>query len=367
MRNYLACTLLFLFGQLAGQTSEGLRFLFESGQEGYACFRIPAMVSTTRGTLLAFAEGRKNGCSDTGDIDLVMKRSEDHGRTWTTLKVIRDDGMNVCGNPAPVVDHSTGAIHLLSTWNLGEDHESMIIEGSSKDTRRIFLMSSMDEGISWSKPLEITSSVKREDWTWYATGPGHGIQLREGKHRGRLLIPCDHIEAATGKYYSHTIYSDDHGKSWRLGGTTPQDQVNECTAAELKNGKVLLNMRNYDRSRKCRKVSLSEDGGISWGDIYPDTVLIEPICQASLLSVFKEDGKEHVLYFLNPADTSKRQNLTLRTSVDGGVSWTGALVLYPGPAAYSDLSILGNGNLGCLFEAGISSPYEGIVFQEVQP
>jgi sialidase-1 len=350
---------------LAGQEQEALNYLFESGTEGYQCFRIPAIVTTTHGTLLAFAEGRKKGCSDTGDIDLVMKRSEDNGQTWSILKVIWDDAENVCGNPAPVVDELTGTIHLLSTWNLGSDHESDIINGRSDDTRRVFVMSSSDEGLSWSDPLEITSTVKQDNWTWYATGPCHGIQLTRGSAKGRLLIPCDHIEAESLKYYSHTIYSDDHGKSWKLGGTTPQDQVNECTVAELPGGRVILNMRNYDRSQKSRKIAFSTDGGKSWGDITSDRALIEPICQASLLTVFAEEEGKHALYFLNPAHEEKRQNLTLRTSLDEGTSWTDSQVLQAGPSAYSDLTQLSNGNLGCLFEAGSSSPYEGIVFREV--
>jgi sialidase-1 len=365
MRVLMFAISIFLCSHLTGQEKEELDFLFESGTEAYQCFRIPAIVTTTHGTLLAFAEGRKKACSDTGDIDLVMKRSEDYGKTWTALNVIWDDGMNVCGNPAPVVDQSTGTIHLLSTWNLGEDHEREIIDGKSKDTRRVFVISSTDEGLTWSDPQEITSSVKLDHWTWYATGPCHGIQLQHGDHKGRLLIPCDHIEAGSKQYYSHAIYSDDHGKSWKLGGTTPQDQVNECTVAELSDGRVLLNMRNYDRSQKSRKITFSKDGGITWGDIASDATLVEPICQASLLSVLDEEGGKHALYFLNPADENKRQNMTLRTSRDEGVSWTGSKVLHPGPGAYSDLTLLSNGHLGCLFEAGISSPYEGIVYREV--
>lgn len=345
--------------------SDPLDYLFESGTEGYQCFRIPAMVTTSQGTVLAFAEGRKRGCSDTGDIDLVMKRSEDHGRTWSKLVVLWNDGDNVCGNPAPVVDQETGTILLLSTWNLGADHERQIIDGTSKDTRRVFLLQSDDDALNWSDPREITSSVKEEKWTWYATGPCHGIQLQHGSHKGRLLIPCDHILAGSKAYFSHVIYSDDHGLNWKLGGTTPQDQVNECCVAELSDGRVILNMRNYDRSQKTRKISFSDDGGLTWGDLFSDPVLIEPICQASILMVpGKEEGKKSLL-FLNPAHKSKRQKMTLRISRDEGFSWTGAMELYDGPSAYSDLTLLKNGKLGCIYEAGKSSPYEGIVFSEI--
>ncbi len=198
--------------------AQQLNHLYKCGEEGYQCFRIPAIVTTTRGTLLAFAEGRKNNCSDSGDIDLVVKRSVDGGKTWSGLSVVWDDGANTCGNPAPVVDRKTGRIILLSTWNLGTDHEPQIIEGNSRDTRRIFVMSSLDDGISWSASLEITQDVKKPNWTWYATGPVNGIQIQTGKFRGRLIVPCDHIEAGTKRYYAHTIHSDNGGLTWVLGG-----------------------------------------------------------------------------------------------------------------------------------------------------
>ena len=340
-------------------------YLFEGGTKGYKTFRIPAIVTSTKGTVLAFAEGRKNGSSDTGDIDLVLKRSEDKGKTWSTLAVIWNDGDNVCGNPAPVVDKSTGVIYLLSTWNLGTDHEPDIIKKTSKDSRRVFVLSSADDGKTWTEAKEITPSVKLKEWTWYATGPCHGIQIEKGSNAGRLIIPCDHIEAVSNKYYSHTIYSDDHGKTWALGGTTPQDQVNECTIAELSDGKLMLNMRNYDRSQNARKISLSNDGGATWGNILSDNSLPEPICQGSLFSYTNKRTGKSKLLFLNPADENKRQNMTLRISSDNGSTWAKSKVLFAGPSAYSDLTLLPNGTIGCFYEAGSTSPYLGIIFQEV--
>lgn len=344
------------------QQNKNLNYLFKSGTDGYQTFRIPAIVTTNSGKLLAFAEGRVKGSSDTGDIDLVMKSSADEGKTWSPLKVIWNDNENVCGNPAPVLDRKTGKIHLLMTWNLGEDHERDIIAGKSKDTRRVFVTSSSNEGETWTTPKEITSSTKLENWTWYATGPCHGIQLQNKKNNGRLVIPCDHIEAETKKYFSHIIYSDDHGKSWQLGGTTPQDQVNECTVAELPDGKLLLNMRNYDRTQKSRKISFSEDGGLSWSSIQSDSVLIEPICQASLL--FSEENQ--TLYFLNPANTDSRTNMILKSSTDFGNSWQKVKVLNSGASAYSDLTLINKNTLGCLYEGGKFSPYEGIIFTTIE-
>lgn len=341
---------------------EALSFLFESGQDGYHTFRIPAIVTTAKGTLLAFAEGRKNSRSDTGDIDMVLKRSEDGGKTWSPLSVIWDDAENVCGNPAPVVDKTTGTIFLLTTWNLGIDHEQEIIGQAGKDTRRVFVMQSVDDGITWTAPVEITQQVKPENWTWYATGPCHGIQIENGNFNGRLVIPCDHIEAGTKKYFSHIIYSDDHGKTWKIGGSTPQDQVNECTVAELPDGKLMLNMRNYNRTQKSRKISLSGDGGLSWGGIFPDTTLAEPICQGSL---YRFSFGPSRLLFLNPADENSRQNMALRLSFDEGATWAKTKILHGGPSAYSDITGLPDGNIGCLYEAGYAHPYQGIVFKEI--
>ncbi|MBU2906891.1 glycoside hydrolase [Arenibacter algicola] len=340
-----------------------LNYIFEGGNEGYKCFRIPAVVTTKKGALLAFAEGRKNGCSDTGSIDLVMKRSTDGGKTWGKLEVLWHDEGNTCGNPSPVVDRTTGDIFLLSTWNLGEDHESEIIAQKSKDTRRVFVIKSENEGKSWSAPKEITSDVKLPNWTWYATGPGSGIQILGGKYKDRLVIASDHIEAVTKKYYSHTIYSDDHGSTWKLGGSTPLDQVNECEVVELSNHSLMLNMRNYDRNMSSRQLAYSDDGGESWKDMHHHESLIEPICQASTLR-FDFKGQLYVL-FANPANAKNRVNMTLRLSRDDGKTWPVEKQIFQGPSAYSDLTFIDRKNIGILYEGGYKSAYQGIIWESV--
>lgn len=356
--------MLIIFSFLAlGIQGQDLNYIFKAGDDGYKCFRIPAIVKTTKGALLAFAEARKEGCGDAGNIDLVVKRSEDGGKSWSAMTIVWDDGENTCGNPSPVVDRRTGNIILLSTWNLGTDHEAQIINGTSKDTRRVFVMKSADDGHTWSKAREITTDVKKPDWTWYATGPGNGIQMRSKKYAGRLVIPSDHIEAVTKKYYSHTIYSDDGGENWKMGGTTPSDQVNECAVAELPGGELLLNMRNYTNIR-VRQTSLSKDGGETWSSLRGDTALIEPVCQASLIW-YHHKGKKSFLAFSNPADQKSRRNMTVRLSYDQGKTWKLSYVVYEGPSAYSNLVVLPNGNLACFYEAGKINPYEGIAFREL--
>ena len=358
----LIASFIFIFSCTTEKKPEGLNYIFKSGTEGYDTYRIPALAVSKAGTILAFAEGRRNSKSDTGDIDILLKRSDDNGKTWKNIQVVWDDEGNTCGNPAPVVDIETGTIFLFSTWNNGKDPEKNIIDETSIDTRRIFVIKSTDDGLSWSKPEEITKDVKEANWTWYATGPCQGIQIRNGQYKGRLLIPCDHIESQTKKYFSHVIYSDDNGKTWRLGGSTPADMVNECTLAELADGKIMLNMRNYSQSERYRKTSVSEDGGITWSALRTDPVLSEPICQGSLHRYsFSNEGKSRLL-FLNPSDTEKRKNMTLRLSNDDGTSWSWSLVLHPGPAAYSDVIKLADGNIGCFYEAGAEHPYEGLAF-----
>jgi sialidase-1 len=319
--------------------------VFVSGQEGYHTFRIPSLLLTAKGTLLAFAEGRKNGRSDSGHIDLVLKRSTDSGRTWSAIEVVASDAPNTIGNPCPVIDRETGTIWLLLTRNLGEDMERQIIAGTSKDTRRVLVISSNDDGASWSKPVDITASAKLPEWTWYATGPGVGIQLKSG----RLLIPCDHRVLGASKYRSHVIYSDDHGKTWKLGGVVGED-VNECQAVELGDGSVMINLRSYRANQKCRAVSISKDGGETWSAITDDATLIEPICQASLVRFAGDATHKPMLLFCNPASQQKREKLTLRISHDEGRTWPIAKLIYEGSSAYSCLTVLPDATVGCLYE-----------------
>ena len=335
---------------------------FISGTEGYATFRIPAITVNGAGNLVAICEGRKRGGGDAGDIDTVFKISADGGRTWGKLGVIWDDGTNTCGNPCVVRDANSGVIWLLNTWNRGDDHESQIIQQSSKDTRRVFVTQSRDEGHTWSSPREITADVKLTNWTWYATGPGAGIQLQQGPHAGRLVIPCDHIEADTKRYFSHVIYSDDHGGSWKLGGTTPRDQVNECEVVELAGGALRLNMRSYDPSRKARQTAISRDGGGTWTEQELVPELVDPVCQASIRRLsWPEGGRPGVIVFANPA-SQRRERLTVRASFDEGRTWAVSRLLSPQPAAYSCLVAMPDGSVGLLHESGSTRPYQGIAF-----
>ena len=343
------------------------RAVFVSGRNGYHTYRIPALIVTEKGTLLAFCEGRKESRSDSGDIDMLLKRSKDGGQSWSKQQLIWDDANNTCGNPCVVEDQQSGDIILLMTWNRGDDRESEIKTGSTKNTRRVWLSRSHDDGLTWSEPLEITDTAKRPEWRWYATGPGVGIQLRKGPWKGRLVVPCDHNIVSPDDpvgYNSHVIISDDRGKTWRIGGVI-RPKVNECQVVELFDGTLMMNMRNYDRSKTTRAIATSCDGGITWSKVGHDPVLVEPICQASFLRyTLRPDYGRNRLLFSNPAHAKEgnRRDMTVRLSYDEGKTWPVSKVLYPGPSAYSCLAVLPRGDIACLYEAGREHPYETITF-----
>jgi sialidase-1 len=331
--------------------------VFRSGEHGYHTFRIPAIVRTPKGDLLAFAEGRRHASADAGDIDLVSRRSADGGRTWSDLQVVGDDGADTFGNPCVVVDRQTGVIWLFVIRTTGSDKEQAIIEGRSRSLPLPWVLSSADDGRSWTPPVNLAASIKRADWTWYSLGPGIGIQLRDG----RLVVPGNHALAGSGVHRSHLVVSSDHGRSWHLGATAA-DGTNESQIVELGDGRVLHNMRNHPPrpGENHRAIATSTDGGLTLSPMRFDRVLIEPPAQASILSVAADRPGRRWIVFSNPAST-KRERMTVRVSDDDAVSWRVSRVVYDGPVAYSCLVDL-DGDIGVLYERGVASAYESIVF-----
>jgi sialidase-1 len=333
--------------------------LYRKKTDGYPNVRIPSICVTTKGTLLAFAEGREGG--DAGDIDTLVRRSEDHGKTWSPIAVVWNDGKNTCGNPAPVVDAETGTIWLFSTWNVGSDHEGMIMAGKSKDIRRVFASKSTDDGKTWSTPKDLSETLRRPEWRWYATGPCNGIQLTRGPHKGRLVMPANHSDKVTEKptpatYHSHVIYSDDHGETWKLGGVH-ESLTNESTVVELADGAIMQNMRSY-HGKHNRAAAISNDGGLTFEKQYLDDALQSPVCQGSLLRYsWPEEGRSRIL-FASPAGKG-REAMTVRLSYDEGKTWPVSKLLHPGGSAYSNLVRLANGRIGLLYE---KNEYAEIVF-----
>lgn len=324
--------------------------VWHAGEGGYHTYRIPSVLRTRKGTLLAFCEGRRQSRSDTGDIDLLLKRSADGGRTWTETQIVADHGPDTIGNPCPVQERSTGIIWLPLTHNPGNKNEKQIRAAEPGATRSVWITSSRDDGVTWVKPVEITATTKPENWTWYATGPGVSIQLANG----RLVVPCDHgVRGEPDNHYSHVIYSDDRGQNWKLGGVVG-NRCGESHVVQTGDRSLLINMRSY-HGKNRRAVSRSRDGGLTWSEVQSDEALIEPICQGCLYRHHK------FLLFSNPAST-RREKMTVRLSRDWGRTWASSRVLHEGPSGYSCLTSLGSREIGCLYERGDASPYEKITF-----
>ena len=331
--------------------------VFVGGEGGYHTFRIPSIIVTPRDTLVAFAEGRHDAAADSGHIDLVVKRSTDGGVTWSALQVVGDNGPDAWVNPCAVVDGRNGTLWLVSTQNRAADKESQITAGSSRAGITVWAMKSADDGVTWSKPIEITPAVKKPEWTWYATGPGAGIQTRAG----RLVIPGNHADA-DGVHRSHLFYSDDGGRSWRLGAIAAPG-TNESQVVELADGRLMHNMRNHPPKAPAnfRMIGISADGGRTYsGPIAEDRTLIEPPAQASIVRYpTSKDGGRTRLLFSNPA-SARRQRMTVRVSYDEGRTWAASRLVHEGHAAYSSLVVLRDGRIGLLYERGAKSAYERI-------
>jgi len=320
-----------------------LHDVFIGGEDGYHTYRIPALLIAEDGSLLAFCEGRKQNAGDTGDIDLVMKRSEDDGASWSALQVIHEEGGDApitIGNPCPILEPHSGVVHLLFTRN----------------NKRLFSTASSDNGLTWSTPIERTEILDSLDCDWIrvASGPVHGIQTRTG----RLIAPLWLSDAeredrnkddAIDRYRCGILYSDDGGDTWQTGGLVPAtlNRLNECTVAEIKD-RLLLNIRCTDAG--ARAVSYSQDGGATWSEPVLDESLPCPTCQASLLRSTLGNESRH--YFSNPASATSRESMTLRISEDDCETWPTSIVLYEGPSGYSDLAELHDSRIACLFECG---------------
>ncbi len=349
---------------------------YTSGTEGYHTFRIPALVRTNSGDLLAFAEGRVESGSDTGAIEVVVRRSTDGGCTWGPLSVVSSNGDATAGNPSPVVLEN-GDIVLLTTRNgRVTEHEIMAGEVSEEDTRRVWVQRSTDGGETFSPAAEITDVAKAPDWRWYATGPGHAIVLHHSRHAGRIVVPANHSSAPpegsrdTGtedKYYGgHSLISDDGGHTWRIGFTDDRTDgvvaANETTVAELPDGTLYFSSRDHGTAEGNRVDAYSADGGESL--VAPYTVqksIVDPQVQGSVLQTTKRE----VLLFSAPSHPTERRAMAVRVSRDGGRTWRVAYSVSDDPAAYSDLVQLDRHTIGLLYETGADRPYETITFKRL--
>jgi sialidase-1 len=359
----MKATILFLFAAAVANAAEPeFTDVFTSGQEGYVSIRIPSVIVTKSGSVLAFAEGRQKP-RDQAENDIIMKRSADGGKTWSPLKVLHDDGAHSLNNPTVVQEQQTGRIFL---WyqripsHLGEKDKRIATGLEGPDIYRNFILTSDDDGVTWAPPLDVTKTTKRsERATTIASGPGTGIQLTRGPYKGRLIIPFN--EGPYHLWQNYAVFSDDAGKTWTCGDDVPgalipdgkggqKSQINEVQVAELADGSVLLDSRQF-AGAKVRKSSVSHDGGKTWSSVQEMPELTDPSCMASVLRYSFGDGTAPGLLLHSGPDSAKRENGTLWLSRDEGKTWPVKRVLHPGPFAYSVLTRFPDGTIGCLFEA----------------
>ncbi|MGV9453745.1 LamG-like jellyroll fold domain-containing protein [Streptomyces sp. NPDC003635] len=346
--------------------------IFRASEDpGYACFRIPAIVRTTQGTLLAFAEGRVDTCGDAGDIDIVLKRSTDGGRSWGPLQVVSEGGGDTHGNPAPIVDRRTGRILLPQA------HNPPSATGESCDApcdRRPHLQYSDDDGRTWSEPRDLSAQIMPPHWnSWYATGPVHGIQLNRGSRAGRLVFTVN-AETWNGSRvtanHAALMVSDDGGDTWRRGATdswpvaadgTFRQKPSELTLTERTDGAILVSGREQDGTDLGHRTqAVSQDGGDSFtGRFQSLPGLYTPQVQGSILVL----GNRVLLSC--PGDPDRRRTMMIRSSYDGGATWESAdrgTVVSRDWAGYSDLVHIGGSVVGLMYEGGTVDARDEIRF-----
>jgi len=379
MKKVFITLLLLPLWTLAQETKTAV---FTSGTDNYKSFRIPAIIRAPNGDLLAFAEGRVHGSNDFGNIQIVEKRSSDNGKTWSTLQVVAANDTLQADNAAPVVDmtdpaYPKGRVFLF--YNTGNVSESKLRKGLG--VRKVWYKTSVDNGRTWSAPVNITLQVHKpmqpqynkaynfsEDWRSYANTPGHAIQFTRGRYKGRIYVAANHSAGEPKPHYADGqafgYYTDDHGKTFKISDDVNVPGSNEVMAVELTGNKLMLNARNQLGNIKCRIIAVSSNGGQKWDTTYFDHNLPDPVCQGSILSLGK-----NTIAVCNDADTIHRNNLTVRVSFDAGKTWSISKNIAEAPegfkgdfSAYSDIVAIPGKRIGVLYER---NNYQEIIFTTV--
>ena len=370
---------------VAAAPPTGTTVVFPATPSNRPNHRIPALLQAADGSLLAFAEKRNDGPGDVGNHDIVLKRSRDRGRTWGSEEVVLDDGDGTCTDITVGIERASGKVWLFFL----------------RDKKRFAHLTSTDHGATWAGPVSIHAQVVRPGWDavgaasaptgatsrsraarweagWgqrYGVGPGHTVvELREGPRAGRIVVPARHREEVAGgrlRSFTHCFFSDDRGATWRPGGSLGPD-TSECQMTEISGGAILAIARDESAANAPdglrHRVSVSRDGGETWGPVRRAEELITPRCHGPVERI-PDTG---ALLFAAPASPRReerhpygRTNLAVRVSTDDGATWSAGRTVWPHPASYSDLAVLDDGTIGLVYErgpAGSTHYWDEIVF-----
>lgn len=376
MRKILPFLLFPLCYYLNDAAERKVTIIHEQGQFDCHTFRIPAMATTNEGTLLAVYDMRYKSRKDLqGHMDIGLSRSMDGGETWARPVPIMDmkkfgglpEDQNGCSDPNILVDRKTGEILVSAVWTHGKPGTHQWRGKGSESGHSIhkssqfMMVRSKDDGLTWSVPENWTKRLKVPQWFLFAPAPGNGINLMDGT----LVMPTQGRDAK-GLPFSNFMWSKDHGKSWTLSSPA-RENTTECSVAELRDGSLMLNIRdNRNRSDKSktngRAVSVTSDMGKTWEVHSSDHgALPEPVCMASLISHDLKDGRR-VLFFSNPNSKYKREKMTVRMSLDQGKTWPKSILLDKEGGAYSSLAMVDDRTLGILYESSVAD----MVFQKIK-
>ena len=352
-----AAAMLAIITMLAGTAVVVPTDVFVGGEGGHAVYRIPSIIRTTSGRLLAFAEARGSQ-ADNGSNNMVVRSSDDAGATWGAMRTVCDEPGRSLNNPCAVNltsgPHAGRVLLMFQSYPTGKGEGSVATGFDGPDTCRTLLMHSDDRGETWSTPRDVSRQVKRPaPVTSVATGPGIGIQLVNGNHAGRVVMPFN--EGPAGKWRVYAAVSDDGGDEWKLGEPAPEDSAghgNEVQMAERPDGSLLLVARQFGGGGR-RKSAVSTDGGASWSTLQAVPDLVDPSCMGGLIATSSVGAPR--LVCTGPASAKDRTNGQAWISTDGGATWPLALPIYPGSFAYSVPVALGGSRIGILFERDSTS------------
>lgn len=326
-----------------------------AGDDNVNTYRIPGIVQTDKGTLIAVYDIRYNDSRDLpGNIDVGMNRSTNNGKTWEPMKNIMDMGAphenNGIGDPAILFDPMTKKIFVAALWSKGNRSIAGSLPGLSPDTTgQYVLVSSSDDGLTWSAPYSITEQIKNPAWHLFFAGPGMGIAMKDGK----LVFPSQFWDEKKIPY-STLIYSEDHGATWKGKTFGPKSNTTESQVVETTAGTLMLNMR--DNRGGFRSVATTNDMGASWTEHATSyNALPDPVCMGSIIKarVNVNGAMKDVLFFSNPNTSSGRYNITIKASLDLGQTWMPANQLLIDERqcyGYSCLTKIDDRTIGLLYE-----------------